>query len=118
MQIQITRFFEAAHQLPDSDELITKACNRLHGHTYCVKVSAIGGKSENGFVLDFSAIKQIIDQYDHRFLNDLIKIPTTAENLATIFKEKIEETYPQLFKVVVKVCEGYKGEQSSWVSTN
>lgn len=115
MKIEVTRFFEAAHQLPDSSELITKACSRLHGHTYCVKVSAEGEKTEAGFVLDFSAIKQIVDQYDHRLLNDLIELPTTAENLATIIKGQIEEAYPFLSSVIIRLCEGYKGEQSSWV---
>ena len=33
-KLEVNRFFDAAHDLPDSENLITKQCTNLHGHTY------------------------------------------------------------------------------------
>ena len=122
MKIQVKVFFDSAHQLPDSENLITKKCANLHGHTYCVIVECEGVNDRSGMVLDFRAIKNIVDELDHQFINDIFKKyptwsdkPTTAENIACFLKEKIQESYKDL-GVKIQVCEGYKGEGSSWVS--
>lgn len=117
MQIEVIRFFEAAHKLPDSPDLLTKQCARLHGHTYCAKVTARGDVQDSGMVVDFTGIKQIIDKFDHQFLNDFFAaIPATAENIALRIKHDIESIYPHL-TVSVQLAEGYKGESTSWVTT-
>ena len=80
--------FEASHQLPDHGG----KCARLHGHSYCLEVSLRGpireapGRPDNGMVCDFSELSQIVrevivDRLDHQFLNDVLPIQTTAENL-------------------------------------
>ena len=33
-KLSISIFFDAAHQLSDSEDLFTKRCASLHGHTY------------------------------------------------------------------------------------
>lgn len=64
--------FEAAHRLPGYNG----KCAHLHGHSYRVKVTMMGKVQENGMVLDFAIVKDIIDQLDHQFLNDLMENPT------------------------------------------
>ena len=72
------------------------ACKRMHGHNWKVEVEVCGNKLDNiGMVIDFKEIrnmtKGVVDQLDHRFLNDLDpfkKINPTAENIAQyIYKE-------------------------------
>lgn len=89
MKTSITKQFkfEAAHSLPHHDG----KCKNLHGHSYVLEVTVTGpiiteGPKE-GMVMDFADVssivnQEIIDQWDHQFLNDLLPFVTTAENLA------------------------------------
>jgi|TARA_B110000196_G_scaffold160437_1_gene137913 6-pyruvoyltetrahydropterin/6-carboxytetrahydropterin synthase len=62
----------------------------MHGHNWKVEVEICGNKLDNiGMVIDFKEIrnttKSVVDQLDHRFLNDLDpfkEINPTAENIA------------------------------------
>ena len=54
--------FSAAHVVHTTD---TK-CSRLHGHTWKVEVIIDGTIQEDGMVVDFIKIKEIIDYYDHK----------------------------------------------------
>lgn len=119
MKLQVRHYFDSAHQLKDSDELVTKACARLHGHTYAVVVEAEAKLNKAGMVVDFKAIKQIIDRLDHRYINDVflsfsIDLQPTAENIAVVLADWIADELS--IKVIkVSVCEGYKGlEKASW----
>lgn len=74
--------FEAAHQLPWH----AGACQRLHGHGYRLEVTVSGPLNEHGIVADFSDVRrvvrsEVIDRYDHTYLNDLLDNPT-AELIA------------------------------------
>lgn len=85
--------FDAAHFL----EGHKGKCAGLHGHTYRlevtvsrVKQAAISGGSSDSMVIDFSDLKkivheEIIDQVDHKMLNDVYDFRTTSENLAVHF---------------------------------
>ena len=87
--------FCAAHKLfrddlpPEKNLEIYGQCCKLHGHTYRLQVTVSGNVGENGMILDFSFLKQIIKdeiikRYDHVFLNDLEEyrdIPPTVENM-------------------------------------
>jgi 6-pyruvoyltetrahydropterin/6-carboxytetrahydropterin synthase len=123
MNVEVKTFFCAAHQLPDSEFLVQKKCANLHGHTYGVVVSAESDELKGGMVVDFKGIKNIIDDtLDHKFVNDVFtqtpgweKSETTAENIALFLAMKISKAYP-LLKISIKLCEGYKGpESTSWV---
>lgn len=120
MLIEINHFIHAAHQLPDSEDLITKQCANLHGHTYKIKVHLDGENTQHGMVIDFKAVKDAIDVLDHRFINDVFKEqglqePTTAENIAWFLMEHIAREIG-LMPVLLGVCEGFKGdEHSAWV---
>ncbi|HUT22159.1 MAG TPA: 6-carboxytetrahydropterin synthase [Candidatus Bipolaricaulota bacterium] len=120
MKLVVSDFFHASHTLPDSSNLISKDCARLHGHTYLVKVEIESGELKNGMIADFKKIKDIIGIFDHRHVNDVFNEhgwnePTTAENIAIFIKKKIAADFN--FKTVsVSVCEGYMGEVlSSWI---
>lgn len=121
--LQVKHFFDAAHQLKDTPELVTKQCANLHGHTYAV-IAEIKSKDDNvnsaGMVIDFKAVKQVIDKFDHRYINEVLPeigfedVQPTAENIAYVIAEELMELGVEVKKV--SVCEGYKGvERSSWV---
>lgn len=119
MKLQIKHYFDAAHQLKDTPQLITKACARLHGHTYAIKIE-VGTSDLNsaGMVIDFRAIKDTIDQLDHRYINDVFKdkgitLQPTAENIAIIIADWVGALGIKVYSIAV--CEGYKGEdKASW----
>ena len=62
----------------------------MHGHNWKVEVEVCGNKLDNiGMVIDFKEIRNktndVVNQLDHRFLNDLDsfkEINPTAENIA------------------------------------
>src|SRR5262245_59282780 len=99
--------FQAAHQLPNHDG----KCAQLHGHSYRVEVLVRGevkptnGESDEGMVADFAALsaawEPLHDQLDHRFLNDVLEFPTTAENLAAWLLEELQQVLPQVYGVRV-----------------
>lgn len=89
MRTSVTRAFtfEASHQLP----FHPGKCQRLHGHGYRLEVTVEGAVGEDGMVLDFSALKdvvrrEVIDRLDHQHLNDLFPNPTAEVVAAEIWK--------------------------------
>jgi len=123
MRLKVQHFFDASHQLPDSDDLVTKACATMHGHTYKVVVDIEGENNRGGMVVDFKAVKQIIDIFDHQHINKVLdenhfKGEATAENMAIFLFNKIKVDLKLNVKGVA-VCEGYKGEdKASWAIYN
>jgi 6-pyruvoyltetrahydropterin/6-carboxytetrahydropterin synthase len=88
--------FHAAHQLPNHDG----KCRNLHGHTYRVDVSVRGkikdldGTPDEGMVIDFDRLKEawvVIDEaFDHKYLNDILEVPT-AERIARWILTRLQE---------------------------
>ena len=86
----------AAHSLMLSYE---SKCEDLHGHNWIVKIYC---KSEtlnkDGMVTDFTLIKKkITHALDHKFLNDVLPVNPTAENIA----RWICDNTPNAYKVEV-----------------
>lgn len=99
--------FDAAHMLTGYEG----RCRNLHGHTYHLFVEARGELNDEGMVVDFRLLKELMtreiaDRFDHAFMycdkspveleiarvlesNGLktvpLPFPTTAENLARYF---------------------------------
>lgn len=85
--------FEASHQLYRDDWSETQNstvfgdCTRLHGHTYRLLVSLRGAvEPDTGMVLNFRDVKRVVEErvlsrVDHRHLNDVVGVLTTAENI-------------------------------------
>ena len=83
--------FEAAHRLhnPDLTEKenldLYGPCNSLHGHTYKLECCVSGPVADSGFIMNFKDLKKILqeevlDKYDHAYLNDLLGNLSTCEN--------------------------------------
>ena len=74
-------------------------CADLHGHRWVVEVTvesvtddAIDSLDNTGILLDFGVIKSLINEYDHKNLNDMPEfedINPTAENLAIIWADAL-----------------------------
>ena len=82
--------FEAAHRLPWYDG----PCRELHGHGYRLEVTVEGPVGPDGFVVDFHELaavvrREVVDRYDHRYLNDLMENPT-AELVAHEIWKRLE----------------------------
>ena len=94
--LKVEGAFEAAHQLPD----YPGKCARLHGHNWVVEAVVKGRELDKlGMLVDFKTVKKalnnVLDRYDHRFLNELVPFNTgvnpTAENLARIIFTEHED---------------------------
>jgi 6-pyruvoyltetrahydropterin/6-carboxytetrahydropterin synthase len=92
--------FEAAHRLPNHPG----KCRCLHGHSYKLWVTAERTiDPASGMAIDFSDLKRIVrrevvDQVDHKLLNDTIDNPT-AERIAVWVWNRLEGPLPGLVEV-------------------
>lgn len=97
--------FSASHQLdflPDGHQ-----CKRLHGHNYIVTIE-LQSKTLNSynFVVDYGELKEfkkyIDDTLDHRHLNDVLQVDTTAENLARHLFDWAKKRWSQTSAVIIQ----------------
>jgi 6-pyruvoyltetrahydropterin/6-carboxytetrahydropterin synthase len=86
--------FDAAHRLPDWPD--------IHGHSYRAEVW-FEGPVVDGYVIREAELTALTDavraRLDHRFLNDIIPLPT-SENIAKFLWEEFRAA-GNLVKVVV-----------------
>ena len=115
MRTRVTRSFsfEAAHQL----EWHAGACKNLHGHSYRLEVTVIGELDDNGIVIDFGDLRDIvqrdvIDRFDHTYLNDLLPNPTAELIAADIWSRLIQAHLP-LDRIVLWETENSRVEISA-----
>ncbi len=98
-EVTIRKSFSAAHLLRE----IGGQCEELHGHNFKVEVSAAADVlNEEGLLIDFRLLKrwtsEILDQLDHKYLNELAPFKGTnpsSERIARFIFEKIEEKAAQ-----------------------
>jgi 6-pyruvoyltetrahydropterin/6-carboxytetrahydropterin synthase len=109
------RLFNPAFTDQQNRQVFGKCSNPSgHGHNYTLEVTVAGEiDPETGYVMDLKVLsdviqKQIIEDVDHRNLNVDVewmqgKIPT-AENMAEVFWQRLEDHLPagSLYRVVVK----------------
>jgi 6-pyruvoyltetrahydropterin/6-carboxytetrahydropterin synthase len=85
MEIYKEFSFDSAHFLPNVPE--GHKCKNMHGHTYKLKVFIKGTPDPVlGWIMDFKDLKDvisnIIDQLDHKLINDIPGLENpTAENI-------------------------------------
>jgi 6-pyruvoyltetrahydropterin/6-carboxytetrahydropterin synthase len=115
VQTRVTRTFsfEAAHQL----EWHSGPCKNLHGHSYRLEVTVSGALDNNGIVIDFadlSAIvqREVIDAFDHTYLNDLLPNPT-AELIAHDIWDRLSGAGAVLHRIVLWETENSRVEISA-----
>ncbi len=108
-ELMVRSDFAAAHRL----NFFKTGCERLHGHNWKVEVSVRGEHLDSdGILIDFKLIKkalgEVLEQLDHRFLNELEpfrELSPSSENIAAyIFKlmaSKINTDGVRVYKVTV-----------------
>ncbi len=102
-ELVVNSRFAAAHNLRG----YRGVCERLHGHNWQVEaVLAAGNLDELGMVADFRDVKkalgEILEDYDHRYLNELPqfeKVNPTTENIARFVAESLAGKLPDGVKV-------------------
>jgi 6-pyruvoyltetrahydropterin/6-carboxytetrahydropterin synthase len=83
-------------------------CKNQHGHNwliiiYCAATDSKFLEQKTGILIDFTFIKkEIHDELDHRYLNDVFDFNPTAENIAKWISSQIKCCY----KVSVQESEG------------
>lgn len=97
--------YEAAHQLPKVPD--GHQCGRMHGHSYHLTVEVNGPVGDDGFVIDFAHIKNVVEplvkRLDHHTLNDIdgLENPTVEIQLVW-FWEKLAAVIPGLHKLTLR----------------
>lgn len=84
--------FSAAHFITFAGNI----CERLHGHNYGVKCEVVGELDENGYVVDFialrDALQEITKSLDHHVLlpteHQAIKVQTEGDEVIARFESK------------------------------
>lgn len=103
MEIYKDFSFDAAHFLPHVPD--GHKCKNMHGHTYRLRVCIKGQPHEKlGWVMDFKDLKDvvnpIIDQLDHKLLNDIPGLEnSTAENITIWIWKKINPLLQGLSRI-------------------
>ena len=118
MEIYKQFTFEAAHRLPNVPP--GHKCARLHGHSFEVTVHVRGPlAAHEGWVMDFAdlkaAVKPIIAELDHFYLNDIAGLENpTSEVIARWIWRRLVPTLSGLSQIVVReTCTSgcvYRGE--------
>ena len=92
-EVSVEQTFAAGHALRNYHG----KCENVHGHNYRVQITVAGPTlDENGLLVDFIELKrlmgQVVDYFDHRFINDLPPFDVlnpSAENLAKYFHDQV-----------------------------
>jgi len=111
MKLTITKEFEfdAAHKL-GKEEIFGK-CTNLHGHTYKLFVTVGTNTMENGMVMNFTELKQIVNEViikelDHHYLNEVPWLKanlTTCENMIAEIWGRLEPELKEREIVLIKL---------------
>ena len=91
-EVSVERTFAAGHALRN----YRGKCENVHGHNYRVQVTVQGEQLDAaGLLVDFLELKRLTDQvieyFDHRFINDLSPfnvLNPSAENIAKYFYDR------------------------------
>tara|TARA_Y100000992_G_C21270085_1_gene496206 strand:+ start:2699 stop:2995 length:297 start_codon:yes stop_codon:yes gene_type:complete len=93
----------------------------MHGHNWKVEVEVCGNNLDNiGMVKDFKEIrkmtKKVVDELDHRFLNDLNAfkdINPTAENIAKYIHNQLSLAFNEDNDIEVKSIKLWETDKSA-----
>lgn len=95
-ELKIISQFAAAHQLRG----FHGKCEQLHGHNWKIEVCVTGDTlGEDGLLIDFGLIKKetkkVLEELDHRFLNEREPFKEenpSSENIARYIYESLSQT--------------------------
>jgi 6-pyruvoyl-tetrahydropterin synthase len=91
-------------------------CANNHGHDWHFVIRMIvydEDLDEHGWGVDFTVIKQVLDLYDHKDLNEMFE-PASAEIFARIIAENLQEVTKR-WPLSVEVSEG-NGNYMTWMA--
>lgn len=97
--------FEAAQTLPSAPA--GHKCGKMHGHSFKVEISVEGEMDKaTGWIYDHalisSAMKPLVDQLDHAYLNDIEGLENpTIEVMCLWFWNKLSPKLPGLCEIVI-----------------
>lgn len=115
-ELKVSTRFAAAHQL----RMMRTKCEDLHGHNWKVDVYVRSEKLDDiGLVIDFGILKkylsQIMDDLDHKFLNELPyfkdKNPS-SENIACYIAKKMQTALDDMPDVSVSRVSAWESDDS------
>lgn len=94
--------FDSAHFLPNVPE--GHKCRAMHGHTYKLTIYVEGDLQPEGWIIDFTDLKNIVNPVigtlDHQLLNAIPGLENpTSEVLAIWLWNKIKPLLPILKKI-------------------
>ncbi len=95
--------FDSAHFLPNVPP--EHKCSNMHGHTYRLRVWLEGKPEPNlGWVMDFAelkkAVKPVLDQLDHKCLNDVKGLDNpTCELIAVWIWDQLKPLLPLMKRI-------------------
>jgi len=104
-EIKVKYNFSSAHNLRN----YSGKCERLHGHNWVVEASFQYKKlDKDGLAIDFriakAALKEIAEELDHSYLNDLQffkRVNPTSENIARFIYGRIKKKIKNIKSVAV-----------------
>jgi len=103
MEIYKEFSFDSAHFLPFVPD--GHKCKQMHGHTYRLRVVLSGeAHPKLGWIMDFKELKDavspVIDQLDHKLINDVKGLENpTAENITVWIWKQIKPSLPLLTRI-------------------
>ena len=103
MEIYKEFSFDSAHFLPHVPD--GHKCKQMHGHTYKLRVVLRGETDAKlGWIMDFKELKDavspVIDQLDHKLINDIKGLENpTAENITFWIWKQIKASLPLLSRI-------------------
>lgn len=121
-ELTVQSLFDAAHFLPG----YKGDCNNMHGHTWKIETTYLvpnNQQEETGIAIDFkilkAALNQVLAQFDHRMINQVIPIPT-AENIAAYIFEVLKTTFSDSgqFLMAVTVHESRDAKVMFYIDAN
>lgn len=76
-------------------------CSNLHGHNYKLYVTVSGEMQENGMIINFNEMKEvmkkyIVEKFDHKYLNEVMQEVPTAENMCIVIWKILKEKFNTL----------------------
>lgn len=97
--------FESAHSLNNYNG----PCSEIHGHSYKLLVGVEGPINDDGFVIDFSDLSELVNGYieklDHTYLNVMFPFNPTAENIAYHLFYNLNDLVKDRFGIDYRVAE-------------
>lgn len=82
-------------------------CANLHGHNWIITVFCKAEDlDENGMVVDFSKIKEVVNRLDHQHLNNVMEADGLENPTAEEIARWVLEQVPHCYKVTVQESEG------------